>query len=121
MLGWGVGIFKQKNGGRSPASSDSAMADDEDAAMPALAGWDAEIGGVDWIYELVKGEKAYQVHKGWSLRIYTVQAKHIMFLLKSPPPCVFTYGDRQEYYVDEQQLRSCPPEEWLIVSVCDLG
>ena len=121
MLGWGFGIYKQKNGGRLPATVDSAMSVDEDDAMPALAGWDAEINGVDWIKKLVKDEKAYQVHEGWSLRIYTVQAKHIMFLLKSPPPRVFTYGDRPEYYVDEQQLRSCPPEEWLTVSVCDLG
>ena len=121
MLGWGVGIYRQKNGGGSPADCDSTISYYEDAVTPALASWDAEIGGLEWIDELVKDEKAYQLERGGMSSTYTVQAKDIMFLLKSPPPCVFTYGDRPEYSVNEDELRSCSPEEWFIVIVCDLG
>ena len=121
MLGWGVGVFRQKDGGGSPATCDNTISYYEDAVMPAIAGWDALIDGLHWIDELVKDEKAFQLEKGWTSSIYTVQAKDLMFLLKSPPPSVFTYGSRPEYQVNKDELRSCPPEEWLIVMVCDLG
>ena len=121
MLGWGVGVFRQKDGGMSPAVCDTMMSYHEDAVTPAIASWDAMIGGLYWFDELVQDGKAFQLEKGGMPSIYTVQAKDVKFLLKSPPPCVFTYGSRPEYKVNEDELRSCSPEEWLIIVVRDLG
>ena len=121
MLGWGVGVFRQKDGGGSPAVCDDTMSYHEDAIVPAMAGWDAQIGGLNWIDELVEEERAFQLQKGGMPNIYTVQAKDLKFLLKSPPPGVFTYGGRPEYNVNKKELRSCSPEEWLIIVVWDLG
>lgn len=50
MLGWHVSVYRQTDGGGSPATAESGKG-------TRLAVWQTGIGGLDWIRELVKEGK----------------------------------------------------------------
>jgi hypothetical protein len=51
MLGWHVSVYRQKDGGSSPATFPTPEG-------TRLAVWQTGIGGLDWLDELVKAGKA---------------------------------------------------------------
>ena len=65
MFGWHVSVYRQTDGGASPAAFESPEG-------TRVAVWQAGIGGLDWLIELVKAGKAinlggdgYPVRKGF--------------------------------------------------------
>ena len=51
MLGWHISVYKQKNGGISPATALTPKG-------PHLAVWQTGLDGLDWLDELVNAGKA---------------------------------------------------------------
>jgi hypothetical protein len=51
MLGWHVSVYRQTDGGASPAAFESPEG-------TRVAVWQAGIGGLDWLIDLVKAGKA---------------------------------------------------------------
>ena len=71
MPGWHIGVYKQANGGRSPATATSSQG-------RRLAVWQTGLGGLGWLSELVKAGKAVDLGgNGYPCR-YTVTAELLM-------------------------------------------
>ena len=69
-LGWDVSVYRQTDGGTSPAIAESP----EDTR---LAVWQTGLGGLDWFDELVKAGKAIDVGgDGYPCR-YTAMAANL--------------------------------------------
>ena len=68
MLGWNIGVFKQRDDGASPATAESQHG-------TRLAVWQTGLGGRDWLEELVRAGKAINLGgNGYPCR-YTATAE----------------------------------------------
>src|SRR5262249_38147557 len=69
MLGWHISIYKQKDGSLLPGTAVTPKG-------PRLAVWQTGLGGLDWLDELVKANKAISLGEncGYPCR-YTATAE----------------------------------------------
>lgn len=123
MLGWGIIVFRQRDGSLSPAQSESELG-------ARLAIWDAGIDGLDWIDDLVKAGKAIDLGgNGYPCR-YTATAAYLLPYILNPPNYrqdnrVISdndvYGGEQPPLAgtDREMASLCRPDEWLLVEAWD--
>ena len=79
MLGWNIGVFKQRDDGASPATPQSQHG-------ARLAVWQTGLGGLDWLEELVKAGKAISLGgNGYPCR-YTATAEYLIPRIIETPP-----------------------------------
>jgi len=123
MIGWGFNIYKQKGDNTMPASATSEQGE-------CLAAWNAELGGLDWLEELVNQQKSICLQAGFYPGLYTAQAKNMLPLLLEEPPFVregLDWTDKENplrypiFNKSEQAIRATSPDEWLIIEVWDLS
>jgi hypothetical protein len=124
MLGWHVSVYRQKDGGLSPAMAQTPQGS-------RLAVWQTGLGGLDWLDELVKAGKAINLGEncGYPCR-YTAPAECLIpHIIGTPPGARARWalgsGDivnekwEGETVVDRNGLAACPPKEWLLVEAWD--
>jgi hypothetical protein len=124
MIGWHICVYKQKDGGASPATALTPKG-------PRLAVWQTGLGGPDWLDELVKAGKAINLGEngGYPCR-YTATAEHLIpRIIETPPGArarwALGLGDIVDQrwegstVVDREGLANCPPREWLVVEAWD--
>jgi hypothetical protein len=121
MLGWHISIYRQTDGGASPATKESAEG-------TRLAVWQTGLGGLDWLDELVKaGRAVYLGGNGYPFR-YTATAEHLIPRVVDEPPRahqvwvhepddIFTEKWGGRTVIDH--AAACQPEEWLLVEAWD--
>ncbi len=123
MLGWHVSIYRQTNGGASPATFESPEG-------ASLAVWQTDVDGLDWLLALVKAGKAIDLGGNGYPYKYTAPAEHLFPYFVQNPPRANKYwllgaGDlvTDKYVgktvVDASAASECRPEEWLLVVVWD--
>ncbi len=123
MLGWHISIYRQTNGGESPATFESAEG-------TRLSVWQAGIGGLDCFRELVEAGKAIDLGgNGYPCR-YTATAENLIpRFIETPPQArehwLLDAGDvvtdkwEGKTVVDGTTAAQCRPDEWLIVEAWD--
>ena len=123
MLGWNISVYRQQNEGTEPASFGSAHG-------TLLAVWQTGLGGLDWIDELVKQQKAISLGgNGYPLE-FTAMTMHLKaHLLEGPPgaKAVWTFdpgdillpGWLGKTTKDLEALEACRPDEWLLIQAWD--
>ena len=123
MLGWHISVYRQVNGGQTPANSDSPRGD-------RLAVWQTGLGGLDWIHELVKEGKVIDLGgTGYPCRFTATCEVLIPRIAKEPPGARATWasgpsdillkGWEGKTVLDEAALSGCRPGEWLLVEAWD--
>ena len=138
MLGWSITV--------STLSRDEAYGVDKETLRAAtLATWEASIGGIDWIDDLVKAGQATQLASGGYPNLYTARAGDLLPLIESgafrgPRVRVWSYlpqySENQNPLVDTAQgwtyqedqittypdrIAACPPDRSLTITVWDLS
>jgi hypothetical protein len=123
MLGWHISIYRQKDGGSSPATFPTPEG-------TRLAVWQTGIGGLDWLNELVKAGKAIDLGgNGYPCR-YTAAAEYLMPMITDSPAGardtwlreagdVITDKWEGTTVVDSAAVTLCRPDEWLLVEAWD--
>ena len=113
MLGWDISVCRQVNRGVSPASADSPEG-------VLLASWQAGLGGLDWLKELVKDGKAVDLGgNGYPCR-YTATAEYLFPRLSGMPPGAKSDSERWKVvWSSASVVAECRPDEWLIVEAWD--
>jgi hypothetical protein len=126
MFGYHISVFRQRNGGASPAIEGSPEG-------ARLAVWQTSLCGRDWIKDLVKAGKAIKIadNNGYPL-LYTAPAKYLVPTIISaegPPRAnpvwlcgagdILTDKWAGGTVVDRAIALSCRPDEWLIVEAWD--
>jgi hypothetical protein len=123
MLGWHISVYRQTDGGGSPATFQSPEG-------ARLGVWQADVDGLNWLDELVKAGKAIDLGgNGYPCR-YTATAEHLIPQFIEGPPRARTHwlleaGDfvtdkwEGKTVVDGDAAAQCRPDEWLIVEAWD--
>lgn len=123
MLGWHVSVYRQADGGASPATADSAPG-------TCLAVWQTGLGGLSWVGELVTAGKAVHLGgNGYPSRM-TAPAQHLVPPIVDGPPNANKYwgygpGDiitekwKGKTVIDRDAIAECSPDEWLLVVAWD--
>jgi hypothetical protein len=123
MLGWHVSVYRQTDGGMSPATVESAQG-------ARLAVWQTGIGGLDWLRELVEEGKVVDLGGNGYPSRFTATAEVIVPRIVDAPPgardqWLLDAGDfvtgkwEGKTVVDGGAAGQCPAGEWLIVEVWD--
>jgi hypothetical protein len=123
MLGWHISVYRQTNGGASPATAESPEG-------ARLAVWQTGLGGLEWIDELVKAGRAIDLGgNGYPCR-YTATAEYLIPRIIDEPPgarIVWTFdegdiileGWEGKTVVDRDVIAACRPDEWLLIVAWD--
>jgi hypothetical protein len=123
MLGWYFCVFRQADGGKSPAISSSQLGS-------RVAEWQTDWSGTDWFDKLSASENAFSLGgDGYPLR-YTVKAKILLPYLANgfpgareallrEPGVALTTKRRKTITIHEKVLDACEPDEWLAVEAWD--
>jgi hypothetical protein len=102
MLAYTVSVYRQKDGGASPANFDSPKGD-------YVAGWNPELLDHLWIQGVVQEGNGIDLGgNGYPFRL-TVRAEHLLPILEETPP----------HYIEKDVVASCRPDEWLLIEVWD--
>jgi hypothetical protein len=124
MLGWHISVYRQQNGGSAPASFGAPQGE-------RLAVWQTGLGGLQWLDELVKQQKAIHLGSDYGCPSeYTAMAAHIVPRLRGDPPeanevwalsegDIITpqwLGETTKY---PETMDACRPDEWLIIQAWD--
>lgn len=123
MLGWHISVYRQTDGGTSPAIAESAEG-------TRLAVWQTGLGGLDWLDELVMAGKAIDVGgDGYPCRYTAMAANLVPQILDSPPHArstwacgaddILTEKWEGKTVIDPAAAAACRPDEWLIVEAWD--
>jgi hypothetical protein len=123
MLGWHISVYRQKNGGASPAMLPTPEG-------TRLAVWQTGIGGLDWLNDLVKAGKAIDLGGNGYPRRYTATAEYLIPEITDSPPnardnWLCEAGDlvtdkwAGKTVVDAAEVTLCRPDEWLLVEAWD--
>jgi hypothetical protein len=123
MLGWHISVYKQTEGGSSPATAESQMG-------IRLAVWQTGSGGLVWIDELVKAGKAIDLGGNGYPCYYTATAENLLPTIIEGPPMakqVWSYGATDvitgkwagRTVIDHEAVASCRPDEWLLIKAWD--
>ncbi|WP_367873099.1 hypothetical protein [Luteolibacter sp. Populi] len=111
MIGWSFGIYRQINGGDSPATFDSKTG-------VILAYWDTELRGLDWIETLVaRGEALCLGGNGYPV-VFTAPIEHLRPVLCGELPCLKPHSRTK---VNLEELDRCTPVEWALIRIFDLS
>ena len=132
MLGWDIYVYRQADGGASPATERSSHG-------TMLAEWSADVFGHRWIEDMVKSGEAltYGDNSGYPCG-YTVKVKDLAAHLVERPPEVKGHqklhvdegpargafpadGLEERDFIDQATLAGCRPDEWLGVEAWDLS
>jgi hypothetical protein len=123
MLGWHISIYRQADGGESPATFASPEG-------TRLAVWQTGVGGLDWLDNLVKVGSAIGLGgNGYPVR-YTATAEHLVpHFIDTPPQAKENWllgaGDivtdkwEGRTVIDGSAALQCRPDEWLLVEAWD--
>lgn len=123
MLGWHISIYRQADGGASPATAESVVG-------TRLAVWQTGHGGLDWIQALVARGAAIDLGgNGYPWR-FTSSAEHLIPRIANVPPLArqaWAYGEHDlltekwegKTVIDRAALAGCRPDEWLLVEAWD--
>ena len=104
MLGWHLKIYRQADGGASPATAQSSHGNH-------FASWGEE--KLAWLDELVKAGEAIDLGgDGYPCR-YTAAAEHLIPLITD------TLTGVRNKVVNAAEVTRCRPEEWLLVEAWD--
>ena len=124
MLGWNISVYRQQDGGASPASFGAARG--ARLAVWQTGGYD----GLNWIKELLKHQKAIGLGgNGYPLE-FTAMTKYLKTSIIDGPPCAreaWAYGPRDvllDYWEGKtnkniETLNTCRPDEWLLIQAWD--
>lgn len=123
MLGWNVSVYRQKDGGHSPAT-------DESTISARLAVWQTGDGGLDWLCDLAKAGKATNLGGDGYPNTFTAQAEYVIpRILDNPPHAREVWGRDEHDFVDEtwagktvidrDASRQCRFDEWLKIIAWD--
>ena len=123
MLGWNIGVYRQQNDGTAPASFGAAQG-------PRLAVWQTGVGGLNWIDELVKQQKAVSLGGNGYPNEYTAMACYLIPQLRGTPPAaneiwivpgedIIGPGWLGKTTIDPKAIDSCRPDEWLLIQAWD--
>jgi hypothetical protein len=123
MLGWHISVYRQPDGGASPATFDSS-------AGTRLAVWQTGLNGLEWLEELVKAGKAMDLGGNGYPRRFTSTAEHLVPRIIEQPPgarsvWVSQAGDiltdkwEGKTVIDRAAAEQCPLDEWLLVEAWD--
>lgn len=83
MLGWNISVKRQLDGGAAPATPSTACG-------PALAVWQSDIHGLEWLDALVAEGSARRLEAGSMPTRYTARAADLLPRLQPQPPCAAT-------------------------------
>ncbi len=124
MLGWNIYIRKNI----------TAIGNEELAQNPEylLAKWTTGLGGLDWVDELVKEEKAIYLSGNGYPVVYISSAENILSKIKAGPPPhkgplvvgedYFTpSGWVSEFEANREMFSECSPGALLIIEAWDLS
>jgi len=123
MIGWNVSVYRQKDGGNSPATDDSKVG-------ARLAVWQTGGGGLDWLCDLAKAGKAIDLGGDGYPNSFTAPAEYVIpRILEDPPHAreVWGRGDCDTVHdswagrtvVDRDAARQCRFDEWLKIIAWD--
>jgi hypothetical protein len=123
MLGWHITVYRQAEGGASPATSRSMTG-------ARLAVWQTGVGGVRWLDELVKAGKAIDLGGDGYPSQYTAPARELLPRISVNPPLARepwlsdpgdTLSEKWEgkTVIDADEIAACLPDEWLTVEAWD--
>jgi hypothetical protein len=123
MLGWHVSIYRQKNGGATPATFESQQAE-------RVAVWQAGLYGLNWINDLVRDGKAIDLGgDGYPVR-YTAPAQYLVpQIVKGLPEAHAIWSHDEGDILNEkwagktvinvELAKRCDRSEWLLVEAWD--
>jgi hypothetical protein len=123
VLGWHISVYRQKDGGGSPATWESK----EDTR---IAVWQSGVDGLRWIDDLVKAGKAIDLRGNGYPNRYTAAAENLLPHMSSDPPLARTHWLREEgdivtdqwagkTVIDSAAIGECRPDEWLLIEAWD--
>ena len=123
MLGWHISIYRQLDGGASPATFPTPQG-------TRVAVWQTGIGGLDWLSDLIKGGKAIDLGgNGYPYRFTAIAENLIPQIADAPPGArdnwlceagdVVTDKWEGKTVVDGAAVTLCSPDEWLLVEAWD--
>jgi hypothetical protein len=123
MLGWHISVFRQTDGGSSPAKADS-----EEGVR--LAVWQTGVEGLQWLDELVETGQTIDLGGDGYPNYYTAQAEHLIPRIVGGPPeanriwrhapqDVITSRWEGKTTIDRAAADDCRLDEWLLVVAWD--
>jgi hypothetical protein len=123
MLGWHVSVYRQEDGGASPATWDSRQG-------TRLAVWQTDLFGLEWLDELVKAGKARDLRGNGYPNRYTAPAQYLIpQVIDKPPEANKTWvcgpddvigpGWDGKTVTNPRAAGQCRPDEWLLVVAWD--
>jgi hypothetical protein len=123
MLGWHVSIYRQADGGGSPAK-------DRETDAARIAVWQTGWNGLEWLDELVRAGKAVDLGGNGYPSRYTAPAEHVIPIVLQKPPgahevwlCepsdIILDSWEGKTVVDRAAAEQCRPGEWLLVEAWD--
>ncbi len=122
-LGWHISVYRQQDDGSTPASFGAAHG-------ARLAVWQTGLGGLHWLDDLVKQQKATDLGGNGYPMEYTAMATHIIPQLRNDPPeakavwssdagDILTPGWLGKTTKDPETMAACRPDEWLLIQAWD--
>ena len=123
MLGWHISVFRQADGGSTPAKRDAEEG-------PRLAVWQTGWEGLQWLDELAAAGNAIDLGGNGYPNYYTARAEHIISRVVAGPPLAkrtWTFGEHDiimpnwegKTVIDLAVADDCRPDEWLIIIAWD--
>lgn len=123
MLGWYISVFRQADGGSTPAKRDAEEG-------PRLAVWQTGWEGLQWLDELAEAGNAIDLGGNGYPNYYTAQAEHIISRVVAGPPLanqvwgfdsdwIILPGWAGKTVIDRGVVDDCQPDEWLIIIAWD--
>jgi hypothetical protein len=125
MLGWHVSVYRQPDGGSSPATFRSPEG-------VRIAVWQTDVHGLDWLIDLAKQGKAVDLGgNGYPSRFTARSEILVPHLVGETFPANQTWVIGEGTYiadpkawvgktqVDQEGAQRCRPDEWLLVEVWD--
>ena len=123
MLGWHSSVYRQRDGGQSPAQFGSPKG-------PRIAVWQSGAGGLEWLDQEVRAGRAISLGgNGYPVR-YTATAGTLLPQILDGPPAarehwlleagdIVTAGWEGKTTLDRDAIAQCGPSEWLLVEAWD--
>ena len=123
MLGWYISVFRQADGGSTPAKREAEEG-------PRLAVWQTGWEGLQWLDALAAAGNAINLGGNGYPNYYTAQAEHIISRVVAGPPLanqswsvgedVITMpGWEGKTVIDRAVADDCRPDEWLFIIAFD--
>jgi hypothetical protein len=123
MLGYHISVYRQIDGGSSPATKTSPEG-------RRIAVWQTGLGGLEWLNKLTSEGHAIAFPGGGYPDRYTAQARHIIpQLLGGPPDArpVWGYGANDvlsdkwagKTVIEREAAEACSADEWLLIEAWD--